>query len=263
MAEPVFDPPLIKPLPSRPGEADLPFEDGEPLAESARQFNPLKHAFDALCGHTRHRADVAVQADMTIHYETMDDNGEPVRRQVAPDVFVAFGAPKRLRNSFVLWDEPSGPDFVLEVLSPGTWKRDVGEKKEIYAALDVAEYWMMDPYGDYLDAPLIGYRLGDDGSYQPIEPCSLGVYPSAVLGLELRVEDGLLRFRDPRSGEDLKTYEELHDAGRSTAAALETAAAELENAAARLEREQAERAAALRRIAELEAEWRQRRDRGP
>ena len=256
MAEPVFDPPLVKPLPVRPGEADLPFEDGEPLAESARQFNPLKHAFDALCGHTRHRADVAVQADMTIHYETMDDNGEPVRRQVAPDVFVAFGAPKRLRNSFVLWDEPSGPDFVLEVLSPGTWRRDVGEKKDIYAVLDVAEYWMMDPYGDYLDAPLIGYRLGDDGGYQRIEPRSDGVYPSAVLGLELRVEDGLLRFRDPRSGEDLKTYDELHDARGS-------AATELKEAAARLEREQAERAAALRRIAELEAELRQRRDRGP
>ena len=82
------------------------------------------------------------------------------------------------------------------------------------------------------------------------------MYPSAVLGLELRVEDGLLRFHDPRSGEDLKTYEELDDARRS-------AAAELEKTAARLEREEAERAAALRRLAELEAELRRRPDRSP
>ena len=44
---------------------------------------------------------------------------------VAPDVFVVIGAPKRAeddrRLSYKLWEEPKGPDFVLEVASRRTW----------------------------------------------------------------------------------------------------------------------------------------------
>ena len=218
MAETAYHDPLLPARTSRrPTEAELPYEDGEPLAESDYQLKPLNGTYDVLVAHHDHRPDVAVHADMMIHYESRDEHGSVVRRSIAPDVFVAVGAPKRSRHSYVMWDEPTGPSFVLEILSPSTWRRDVGEKKETYAELDVKEYWQFDPLDRYLDAPLVGYRL-EAGKYQRIAPIDASrpdsPHHSEVLGLELRAEEGLLRFRDPATGEDLKMHGELDQAYR-------------------------------------------------
>ena len=67
---------------------------------------------------------------MFLHYLEVDDNGEvvlddegqPERRMVAPDVYVILGVPNRKRNSYVTWDEGKLPDFILEVLSFSTWR---------------------------------------------------------------------------------------------------------------------------------------------
>ncbi|HLQ36686.1 MAG TPA: Uma2 family endonuclease [Planctomycetota bacterium] len=37
------------------------------------------------------------------------------------------------------------PDLVVEILSPGTARRDLGIKKERYRAFGVSEYWIVDP----------------------------------------------------------------------------------------------------------------------
>jgi Uma2 family endonuclease len=37
------------------------------------------------------------------------------------------------------------PDFVVEILSPGTRNRDLGVKRKIYSEYGVAEYWIVDP----------------------------------------------------------------------------------------------------------------------
>jgi Uma2 family endonuclease len=37
------------------------------------------------------------------------------------------------------------PDLVVEILSPSTARRDRTEKKAIYAANGVREYWLVDP----------------------------------------------------------------------------------------------------------------------
>jgi len=37
------------------------------------------------------------------------------------------------------------PDLLVEILSPGTSKRDVGIKKKLYAKKGVREYWIVDP----------------------------------------------------------------------------------------------------------------------
>jgi Uma2 family endonuclease len=39
---------------------------------------------------------------------------------------------------------PVAPDLVIEILSPSTARRDFTEKKEIYAANGVDEYWIVD-----------------------------------------------------------------------------------------------------------------------
>jgi len=37
------------------------------------------------------------------------------------------------------------PDLLIEILSPGTSKRDLGIKKKLYAKNGVREYWIVDP----------------------------------------------------------------------------------------------------------------------
>ena len=66
-----------------------------------------------------------VSGDLLIYYE----EGNP-RVSVAPDVFVVFGVEDRMRMNYKVWEEGKGPDFVLEVASPRTWREDVGRKRD-------------------------------------------------------------------------------------------------------------------------------------
>ena len=67
---------------------DYPSEDGQPMAESDFQREPLTYAVEALGAYFQQRADVYVSGNLFIYYE--EGNSEAV---VAPDVFVVFGAP--------------------------------------------------------------------------------------------------------------------------------------------------------------------------
>ena len=192
-----------------PAEIDYPSSDGKPLAESDFQFTPIAYARGALREHFRDRPDVYVAADLLLYYE--QGNREAV---VAPDVFVVIGAPNHDRPSYLLWQEPKGPDFVLEVTSRSTRREDQGPKRERYRALGVQEYWQYDPTGDYLQPPLQGSRLVS-GEYVPMPAGSTdgirNMY-SMVLGLELRVSGRGLRFRDPAGGKDLLSLGESREA---------------------------------------------------
>ena len=55
------------------------------------------------------------------------------------------------------------PDILIEMLSPSTRGRDLGTKRNLYAASGVPEYWLVDPERDAVRAlTLVG------GRYQPI-----------------------------------------------------------------------------------------------
>ena len=169
--------PRIDPAWDLPTEAELPFDDGQPLPDGDFQRDPLSYALYGLREHFAARTDVAVQGDMFLHYLVVDDSGEvvlndkgqPVRRMVAPDVYVTFGVPNRKRNSFVTWDEGKMPDFVLEVLSFSTWRHDISAKKALYQRFGVPEFWVADPVSAFVEPPVQGYRLVA-GVYTPIEP---------------------------------------------------------------------------------------------
>ena len=277
MAEPAIHDfprlPRIDPAWRLPTEAELPYEDDEPLAESDYQLVPLGYAFYGLRARYAHRRDVAVQADMFVHYLRVDEhgevqldqNGQPIIDRLAPDVFVVFGVPNRMRDSYVTYGEGKPPDFVLEVLSESTWRRDMGVKKTIYERMGVQEYWILDPVGTYVDPPpLKGFRLIGD-HYEPIDPMPGGgiVYASEVLGLELRIADGVFRIRDPGTGTDLNGPIEAQAALQRTETALRQAESARDEAeAGRLEAEvghrdtEAAAQQAAERLAELEARQR-------
>ena len=76
---------------------------------------------------------------------------------------------------------------------------------------------------------------------------------SETLGLELRVQGGEMRFRDPATGRMLLSHGEADAARRKEAAARRDAESRAEATAARAEWEAAARRAAEARVAELEA----------
>ncbi len=195
-----------------PVEIDYPSSDGMPLAESDFQFDPLTYARNALRDHYRHRSDVYVAGNMLIYYEEGN-----VKARVAPDVFVVFGAPAHDRSSYLLWREPKGPDWVLEVTSRSTRREDQGRKRDLYRELGVTEYWQYDPTGDYLSPRLQGEELVS-GQYRRLAETELADGGSAmwsrVLGLELRLGSGGLRFRDAATGEYLLNLVESNETRR-------------------------------------------------
>jgi Uma2 family endonuclease len=246
-----------------PQRIHYPCSDGQPVAESDFQLHPLLYAVTTLRTYFQNRADVYVAGNMFIYYE--EGNPEAV---VAPDVFVVIGTAKRDRASYMLWQEPKGPDFVLEITSRSTRTRDQGPKRGTYAFLGVREYFQYDPTHDYLMPPLQGARLVA-GSYQTMLPATLPdgtlVLHSDVLGLDLRLEDGTLRFYDPATGQKLLSHAEieqtLHAAEQARQAAeqaRQTAEQARREAEERAMREEAARQAAEARIAELEARLRER-----
>ena len=185
---------------------DYPSSDGKPVAESDFQLTVLTYAREALRLHFRMREDVYVAANLLIYHREDDDEA-----RVAPDVFVVMGASNHERMSYLLWQEPKAPDWVLEITSRSTRHEDQGRKRELYRRLGVSEYWQFDPTGDYLEPVLQGLELVA-GEYEEMPSRERGdgtlAMASAVLGLELRVTGRGLRFHDPATGRDLLTHAE-------------------------------------------------------
>ncbi|MBW4631820.1 MAG: Uma2 family endonuclease [Iphinoe sp. HA4291-MV1] len=186
---------------------EYPDEDGKPMAESDQARQYLLYTTKVLELFFQNRPDVYVSGNLFIYYE--EGNPESV---VAPDTFVVFGVENRQRRSYKTWEENNKtPDFVLEITSKATRTKDQGAKKGIYSFLGVHEYYQYDPTGDYLTPQLQGLRLVD-GNYFPVATTTLPddtvSLPSEVLGLELRIKSGQMRFYDPVTGKTLFTYEE-------------------------------------------------------
>ncbi len=90
----------------------------------------------------------------------------------------------------ILWIRPDGkckvgekylagaPDFIIEILSPGSVRDDKIKKFKLYQQFDVSEYWIIDPIEQYVEVfTLIDgeYRL--QGTYAPD-----GTFESLILG---------------------------------------------------------------------------------
>ena len=105
---------------------------------------------------------------------------------VQPDVFYV----RRENVGIVTAQETHGsPDIVVEVLSPGTRRRDRIEKLVRYAAAGVPEYWILDP-----DSRVAQFMVLDGANYRVVVPHE-DRYHSACPGVELDVAALWASFR--------------------------------------------------------------------
>lgn len=200
-------------------EIEYPDTDGKPMAESDQARDYLTYATKVLEIYFQDSLNVYVSGNLFVYYE----KGNP-KAVVAPDVFVVFGVNKGERRSYKTWEEgDKAPDFILEITSKSTKKEDSETKPIIYAALGVQEYFKYDPTADYLNPQLQGSRLVE-GNYLPIAETTLpnGIlsFSSQLLGLELRLQSGELRFLNAAKGEILLTHDEEVQRSRTLAAKL-------------------------------------------
>ena len=287
----------LPPFPSRAAlraltDRELPSTDGRPLPESMYQHPTIHYTVSALARWFKtRRPGTCVAGELMLYSDgRVQRDGRVRAKTVVPDVMVAFAVGEHKRHSYVLWREGKAPEFVLEVVSESTWRRDRDEKPVEYAGLGVREYFLYDPQGRWLEPRVQGWALGRGRSRrlreEPLGGGRWGVR-SPVLGLWAWAKGpgGELRWRDPDTGRDLEDYDEVHDSrdaaearaveeaeARRTAEARATTEAEArreaevraeEEAAARRE-EAAARVGAEARVAELEALVRElRHERSP
>ena len=243
------------------------FSDLKPIPDPPRVPDMMEQAptiatfLTVLGAWVRDREDVFVGSGGYL-WLTIEDGDGPY-----PDGSFAYGLedPDWLlhRNGYVISEVGKPPDLAFEVGSAGTGRNDYTTKRETYAEYGIREYWRFDPSGgEYHDAPLAGDTLVD-GRYAPIEiarePNGRHWGYSEVLELEFWWDEGELRFRDPVSGEFLRTLNESEDALAYAEFRAQTEAAARRQAETRAQTEAAARRQAEMRIAELEAELRRLR----
>ena len=142
------------------------------------------------------------------------EQGSPDTERMAPDLLIAFNAdPEAYRNDngYVISGQGKPPDFVMEIASRRTGRRDVEQKRARYAALGTPEYWRFDETGEFHGTMLAGDRLVDN-QYEPIpiETVEEGVLQgySTALNLFIRWEHGELGWHDPETGQHIATFEQ-------------------------------------------------------
>ena len=165
------------------------------MASNDTQAAVMIDCHHALKNYYPPEARVYVGFDLMIYYIHGDR-----RISVAPDVFVALDVVPGSRDTYQVWAEGKPPDFVLEVASPSTARRDARGKKEQYQDIGVPEYWLYDPKGGLHRPRLQGFELRG-GRYRQLaenrKPAVDLAVRSNVLGLELHFDGERLRLWDP------------------------------------------------------------------
>ena len=247
--------------PTRADDVFYPSSDGRPMADDMWQGEAIMNA----AGDLESVRPTALVALAILVYPEEGNN----KNRIASDVLVGLGLGTHNRSSYFVWKEGKPPDWVLEVASPRKQAEDRGYKRRYYAEMGVPEYWLFDAKGDVYPPGtprLQGLKLVD-GEYRPLESRVVDgerMIRSEVLGLDIRVDGELLRFRDVATGRDVRRRSEVEADEKRALAAIERHRAATERARARLEAAQRKTAearaeAAEARIAELEAALRRSR----
>ena len=230
------------------GAVFYPDTDGKPMAVSDYHRKLLTWTLQALEAHFAQNSEVYVSGDIMMYYE----EGDPWT-SISPDVLVCFGINPKLRLTYKTWEEGKAPDFVMEFSSKTTYDKDLDEKMDVYASLEIQDYFLYDAEGLYLPTPLMGFTLVDD-AYVAITPDDDGGIRSSVLGLDFRLRDGVIAIYDPVAGAWVQTRAETAEArAEQESTRAETAEARAEQESTRAETAEAEVAQLREEIARLKA----------
>jgi Uma2 family endonuclease len=206
-------------------EIIYPESDGMPMADNTRQFRLIMMIQGRLDAQFAQQPDVFVAGDL-LWYPV---EGHPGIR-AAPDIMVAFGAPKGDRGSYMQWREGNiAPQVVFEILSPGNTVREMSSKFGFYNRYGVEEYYIYDPDHNELS----GWQLSDGWLWE-IEQIEDWVSPR--LGIRFSSSAGELRLFHP-DGQQFITFVEMQQRAEQ-----ERERAEQERERAEQERERAEQA---------------------
>jgi len=185
------------------GEIDYPESDGKPMGETDFHIQTITYLYQALSAFFASETDVKVLADIMFYYE----EGNP-KKVFSPDVMVVKGVGNHPRRTFKLWEEGQFPQVVFEISSRKTWGEDLNKKWLLYQEFGVKEYYIFDPEYDYLDEPLVAYRL-KKGELKQVAVKNRKIY-SEELGLEIVDTGSGLRLFNPQTKEFLNSLGEEH-----------------------------------------------------
>ncbi|AFY53177.1 hypothetical protein Riv7116_0583 [Rivularia sp. PCC 7116] len=174
-----------------------PSSDGEPVAETHIHLYAILTTLEVLRQYLQGQ-----QATVLVNQFLYYAQGFPKLR-VAPDVMVIFDVEPGGRDNYKIWEEGKVPSVVFEMTSKGTQKQDIEQKKLLYEQLEVQEYWLFDPKGEWIEEKLRGYRLQGE-SFQLITDSR-----SEPLKLRLTIEDELIGCYREDTGEKLLIPDEL------------------------------------------------------
>jgi Uma2 family endonuclease len=204
----------------------------EPPVETELHLEQIMLLIKSLKWLWKERTDFYAVGNLSIYYSPHQKKSEDVR---GPDFFVVLGTEKKIRKSWVVWEENGKyPNLIIEILSPTTAKTDRETKKELYQdTFRTPEYFWFDPY----TLEFVGFYL-IHGKYQAVEPNEKGYLWSEELGLYLGINQGLLRYFTS-NGTLVPTPEESAEM-EAERAEMEAKRAEIEAKRAAIESERAE-----------------------
>jgi Uma2 family endonuclease len=173
----------------------------EPPLETELHLRQMMLLIESLEWWWRERQDFYACGNLTIYYSPRQRKSEQFR---GPDFFVVLNTERKLRKSWVVWEENGQyPNVIVEILSPKTAATDRGLKKQIYQdTFRTSEYFWFDP----VSLEFKGFRLLE-GQYQELKPSAESWLWSQQLNLYLGIYDSKLRFFTPTK-ELLPTPEE-------------------------------------------------------
>ena len=202
---------------------DIFYEDPERIEDAMEQWPTVFRISGLLYGRYRELPNVFIDGGGFIFY-----NPENGNQRVAPDCYIAFDVDveaiyENLPN-FWIWEVGKAPDFVMEVASPSTAANDLGHKRDLYAELGIAEYWLFDPTGgDLYGQPITGLRL-IDGEYHPYELHTAEdgsiTSHSELLNLDFHWREDVFNVLDPTTGKTIDMVEVIQERLEEEQAAL-------------------------------------------
>ena len=98
---------------------------------------------------------------------------------VQPDVTVVCDCDKLKNGKRCI----GAPDWIIEIVSPSTWKQDYIIKADKYLLAGVREYWIIDPEKKYVF--VYNFEADDYRNCSFHMPIKVGIYPDLEIDLSL------------------------------------------------------------------------------